>query len=171
MTVPTSACGIQPPRILSLVPPAGPLGVGGNASLSAVISLPDNQNNPTGSNYCPIRFSKSFNYSWSIIGAPLGGNGTLSNIISAAPSFNAGTVAGNYVVRLIVTDSAGLSTSATVSVVVSTCAGLASTLSPIVVTATVRWSDDKATGIQFDGLRARDVWALNKYFEQLPVAS
>ena len=38
---------------------------------------------------------------------------------------------------------------------------------PIEVGATVRWSDDKATGIQFDGLRARDVWALNKYFEQL----
>lgn len=34
--------------------------------------------------------------------------------------------------------------------------------------ATVRWSDDKATGLQFDGLRARDVWALNKFFEQLP---
>lgn len=38
----------------------------------------------------------------------------------------------------------------------------------IEVTATVRWSDDKATGLQFDGLRARDVWALNKFFEQLP---
>jgi Tfp pilus assembly protein PilZ len=37
----------------------------------------------------------------------------------------------------------------------------------IEVGGTVRWSDDKATGIQFDGLRARDVWALNKYFEQL----
>jgi PilZ domain len=37
----------------------------------------------------------------------------------------------------------------------------------IEVGATVRWSDDKATGLQFDGLRARDVWALNKYFEQL----
>ncbi len=36
--------------------------------------------------------------------------------------------------------------------------------------AIVRWSDDKATGLQFDGLRARDVWALNKYFEQLPPA-
>lgn len=36
------------------------------------------------------------------------------------------------------------------------------------VGATVRWSDDKATGLQFDGLRARDVWALNKFFEQLP---
>ena len=41
----------------------------------------------------------------------------------------------------------------------------------IEVGATVRWSDDKATGIQFDGLRARDVWALNKFFEQLPLAS
>ncbi|MDB4956744.1 MAG: type pilus assembly PilZ [Myxococcales bacterium] len=37
----------------------------------------------------------------------------------------------------------------------------------IEVGGTVRWSDDKATGIQFDGLRARDVWALNKFFEQL----
>lgn len=39
------------------------------------------------------------------------------------------------------------------------------------VTATVRWSDAKATGIQFDGLRAREVWALNKFFEQLPAPS
>jgi len=42
---------------------------------------------------------------------------------------------------------------------------------PVEVGATVRWSDDKATGLQFDGLRARDVWALNKYFEQLPLSS
>jgi hypothetical protein len=35
------------------------------------------------------------------------------------------------------------------------------------VGSTVRWSDDKGVGLQFDGLRARDVWALNKYFEQL----
>lgn len=42
---------------------------------------------------------------------------------------------------------------------------------PIEVTATVRWSDAKSTGLQFDGLRARDVWALNKYFEQLPASS
>jgi hypothetical protein len=38
---------------------------------------------------------------------------------------------------------------------------------PIEVGAVVRWSDEKATGLQFDGLRARDVWALNKFFEQL----
>ena len=42
---------------------------------------------------------------------------------------------------------------------------------PIEVGATVRWSDDKATGLQFDGLRAREVWALNKFFEQLPSQS
>jgi hypothetical protein len=39
---------------------------------------------------------------------------------------------------------------------------------PIDVGAVVRWADDKSVGIQFDGLRARDVWALNEYFKQLP---
>jgi hypothetical protein len=38
---------------------------------------------------------------------------------------------------------------------------------PIEIAATVRWSDDTSVGIQFDGLRARDVWALNEYFKQL----
>jgi hypothetical protein len=38
---------------------------------------------------------------------------------------------------------------------------------PIDVGATVRWTDGVGVGIQFDGLRALDVWALNKYFEQL----
>ena len=31
----------------------------------------------------------------------------------------------------------------------------------------VRWSTDSAAGVQFDGLRAREVWSLNKYFEKL----
>ena len=39
---------------------------------------------------------------------------------------------------------------------------------PIEIGGTVRWSDDTSVRIQFDGLRARDVWALNKFFEQLP---
>jgi Tfp pilus assembly protein PilZ len=34
--------------------------------------------------------------------------------------------------------------------------------------ATVRWSTSEGVGVQFDGLRARDVWALNEYFKQLP---
>jgi PilZ domain len=38
----------------------------------------------------------------------------------------------------------------------------------IVIGSTVRWTDGAGTGIQFDGLRAREVWALNKFFEQLP---
>lgn len=32
----------------------------------------------------------------------------------------------------------------------------------------VRWVDEGGYGVQFDGLRARDVWALGKFFEQLP---
>jgi hypothetical protein len=35
------------------------------------------------------------------------------------------------------------------------------------VGATVRWSNPDGLGVQFDGLRARDVWALNEYFKQL----
>jgi hypothetical protein len=41
---------------------------------------------------------------------------------------------------------------------------------PINTGAVVRWSTDDAVGVQFDGLRAKDVWALNKYFEQLQSA-
>src|SRR5262245_15685840 len=32
--------------------------------------------------------------------------------------------------------------------------------------ATVRWSNGSGIGVQFDGLRARQVWALGKFFEQ-----
>lgn len=38
---------------------------------------------------------------------------------------------------------------------------------PIDVGAVVRWADAKGVGLQFDGLRARDVWGLNEYFKQL----
>ena len=31
----------------------------------------------------------------------------------------------------------------------------------------VRWATDSGVGVQFDGLRAREVWSLNKYFEKL----
>jgi Tfp pilus assembly protein PilZ len=36
------------------------------------------------------------------------------------------------------------------------------------VGATVRWASSDGVGLQFDGLRARDVWALNEFFKQLP---
>lgn len=38
----------------------------------------------------------------------------------------------------------------------------------IEVGGTVRWSNSDGIGVQFDGLRARDVWALNEFFKQLP---
>lgn len=31
----------------------------------------------------------------------------------------------------------------------------------------VRWATETGIGVQFDGLRAREVWSLNKYFEKL----
>jgi hypothetical protein len=37
----------------------------------------------------------------------------------------------------------------------------------IEIEATVRWADSQGAGLQFDGLRARDVWALNEYFKRL----
>ena len=33
--------------------------------------------------------------------------------------------------------------------------------------ATVRWGDIGGSGLQFDGLRARETWALGKYLESL----
>lgn len=36
----------------------------------------------------------------------------------------------------------------------------------IEVGATVRWLDGSGFGVQFDGLRAKDVYALGKFFEQ-----
>ena len=38
---------------------------------------------------------------------------------------------------------------------------------PIAVGAAVRWATGSAIGVQFDGLRAREVWSLNKYFDTL----
>jgi uncharacterized protein (TIGR02266 family) len=36
----------------------------------------------------------------------------------------------------------------------------------IEVSGQIRWVDDSGFGVQFDGLRARDVWALGKFFER-----
>jgi hypothetical protein len=44
-------------------------------------------------------------------------------------------------------------------------------MEPVVVDGQVRWLEleeghVRGIGIRFEGLRARDVWALNKFFEQ-----
>ncbi len=36
------------------------------------------------------------------------------------------------------------------------------------IAAQVRWSTDSGIGLRFDGLRAKVVWALGKYFDSLP---
>jgi hypothetical protein len=37
----------------------------------------------------------------------------------------------------------------------------------IEIGAIVRWSTDREIGVQFDGLRPKDVWALNQFFASL----
>jgi hypothetical protein len=39
--------------------------------------------------------------------------------------------------------------------------------STISIGAVVRWATDQGIGVQFDGLRPKDVWALSKYFDTL----
>lgn len=41
---------------------------------------------------------------------------------------------------------------------------------PIQVGGAVRWSGEEGAGIQFDGLRAKEVWSLNKFFESMAAA-
>ncbi len=36
---------------------------------------------------------------------------------------------------------------------------------PIEIGATVRWTTETSIGIQFDGLRAHEVWSLGEYFK------
>lgn len=36
---------------------------------------------------------------------------------------------------------------------------------PILIEGTVRWSNDEGFAVQFDGLRAKDVYTLGKFFE------
>jgi PilZ domain-containing protein len=42
---------------------------------------------------------------------------------------------------------------------------------PIAIDATVRWADNTGVGLQFEGLRALEVWGLNKFFESLSPSS
>ncbi len=36
---------------------------------------------------------------------------------------------------------------------------------PITVGVSIRWSSEEGVGLQFDGLRAGEVWSLNNYFK------
>ena len=58
---------------------------------------------------------------------------------------------------LVTTERFPLGTKLTVRI------SLPSAKEAIEVGATVRWSDQNGFGVQFDGLRARDVWALGKF--------
>ena len=42
---------------------------------------------------------------------------------------------------------------------------------PIEVGGAVRWGVGDGVGVQFDGLRAKEVWSLNKFFESMTASS
>ncbi len=46
-------------------------------------------------------------------------------------------------------------------------AALRSSLPAAPAAGIVRWSGDDSVGMQFDGLRAKETWALGKYIELL----
>ena len=50
---------------------------------------------------------------------------------------------------------------------VQLCFSLPNMKEPVEVGGVVRWSDGHGFGVQFDGLRARDVYALGKFFERM----
>ncbi len=130
-TVNVSACGGQAPVIASVTAP-GSVYTSSSSQLGVIASSPDNQNsNPGAADYCPGRFAKLLGYQWSIANAPAGGNGQLSGLAVASPTFSAGTVTGNYSVRVVVTDNTGLSSApVTSSITVSLCGTAALTWPP-----------------------------------------
>ena len=132
VTINVSACGAQAPVILSVnAPPSVYTSL--TSQLGVTASSPDNQNGNSGAaNYCPPRFAKTLGYQWSIANAPAGGNGQLSGLAFATPTFSAGTVAGNYVMRVVVTDNSGLSSApVTSSINVSLCGTAALSWPPV----------------------------------------
>ncbi len=141
VSVNVSACGAQAPVISSLTAPSS-VYTSTTRPLSVLASSPDNQNsNPSAGNYCPPRFAKTLSYHWSIASAPAGSNAQLSSLVTASPTFSAGTVIGSYALNVVVTDNTGLSpAAASTSIAVGLCG--TSALTWPAVNAVSQWVAD-----------------------------
>jgi PKD repeat protein len=101
-TVTVDLCGQNKPTINTLASTPSPVPfVGATFVLSAVVSDADNTA-ACGS------LGQTFTYKWSIIQEPAGSTAALNNANLQSPSVKS-DVAGDYTVRLVVTDSTGLS--------------------------------------------------------------
>jgi len=93
-----SECGVRPPVIDAIAVPEG-LRVGDTARLSATVTDGDDADDS-----CEL--ASSLSYAWSLIALPAGSQTTLNRADASEPSLQI-DVAGEYSVRLVVTDAQG----------------------------------------------------------------
>ncbi len=122
ITIGTSPCGQQAPVItLPLLATPSSLNIGQATELSAVVTDADNDPDTCGLN-------QTLTYNWQFLRTPPGSTTKLSDAHATNPSFTS-DASGDYVVQLVVSDSAGLSSApAQITVNSSSCGNARPTL-------------------------------------------
>ena len=100
VTVIVSTCKATAPVVGAIHSSKTTMNIGDTTQLTADVS--------DGDNLAPCSQSQTFTYSWEVLRQPSGSTASLNNAHSETPSLTADK-AGDYVVRLTVTDSTGLS--------------------------------------------------------------
>ena len=98
--VTASACGSRAPVVSDITTSTGNPSIGSAVQLAAVVSDPDNG--------AGCNLNQSLSFQWTMLELPAGSRATLNSVTSQTPNFTP-DVAGNYVARLVVTDSTGRS--------------------------------------------------------------
>ncbi len=120
----TSSCGTSPPVVTGLS--ASPMApdTGGVVTLAATISDADTA--------APCSLTESFTLAWSLASVPAGSTAALSGTSQTTPWFKA-DVPGTYVVRVLATDSHGLSSAPkSVTVTATPCGDAAPSVTSII---------------------------------------
>jgi PKD domain-containing protein len=131
ITIEAGPCGVQAPVPGTLVASPGAPAVGQVVQLSA----PDAADADVGGD-CGL--AQTLAYAWSLAAMPVGSTAALTDATSAIPSFTP-DVTGDYTLALTLTDSTGLSGSATLTLTAGPCGqnaptALLGTLNPVVTT-------------------------------------
>ncbi|MBS2022771.1 MAG: hypothetical protein JST92_10195, partial [Deltaproteobacteria bacterium] len=126
ITLTASTCGSNPPVPTLAFSPAKPQ-IGTAVQLSATVTDDDNS--------ATCNLSQTFTYGWSLRSQPSGSLATLNNPAATNPTFTA-DVAGNYVIELTVTDSAGIKSAPTQQTIAVTACGTASPVIGTIAQAT-----------------------------------
>ncbi len=120
VTVQVSTCAANAPVINGIQTSRATMNIGDSVQFTADVTDADNAP--------PCNLSQTFNYAWLLTQQPEGSRASLNNERSEKPSFTADK-AGDYVVRLVVTDSTGLSSAQkTLTQTVKQCGAAAPTV-------------------------------------------